>query len=144
MAQNPYINKTLTSIAIACDVRAGELLRRQPPTELATDTAFLLLAAARRLSPGAATPGGPQVAHAQGGAGFTQSCLAWADQRQRETRFQVCQRAAEMVLGDGAALWMTATNPSLEGAPCEIGAISDEGMARVLECLEDLRGSRNR
>lgn len=144
MAQNPYIHKTLSSIAYACDGRAGELLRRQPPTELATDTAYLLLAAARRLSPGAATPTSPQVAHTSGGAGFTQAFTEWAEQRHREVRFQVCQRAAEMVLGDGAALWMTSPSPTLGKAPCDLGSVSDEGMAAVLDCLDAIRAARNR
>jgi hypothetical protein len=129
----------LTKLGDQCDRRAGELLRREPATELASDTAYLLLAAARRLAPAQYTPTDPAIAISHAGAGFAAAFTGWHQQLAQEARYRVLSRAADAALGADAEVWLRTEHDQVGGRPGAIATSSDDGLRRVIEVLAQLR-----
>jgi len=138
---NPYLDTDLEGLTEACHARAGDLLEprqrtRDERAELAEDTGYLLLAIARRIDPGWHGASGPERELEDMGdlaARFGE----WAELKQKALRYEVLLRAANVVQGGSAHIWIREAR--LDGERAYTLAIeSDDGLARVLAHLQEL------
>lgn len=89
---NPYIDGTLREIWTALNNRAGQLLQNKPAGR--RDTAYLLLAAASRISPIGTGPSAPEKLVASG-SGVTEAFMPAYLQDAQAARYRILQQAID-------------------------------------------------